>query len=226
MSEQTGQFRSAAFGGFHRQDVLDYLEQLTKEKQDLEARLTAETEGRAQAEAKLDQLQEEALAAREAQETMAAELEYLRGEVEARSAALSQAEEEVHVLRAQVETLRPGAESWEHIKEQAGAIEISAHERAQVTIQDAHTQAAEIQAEGVKWVLEIQSGCDRLQTDLNASIRAAEAQLEAAKSSFRQAERDMEGYQASLSRLLSGIESVREQESSDGDTAEIESTTE
>ena len=25
MSEQTGQFRSAAFGGFHRQDVLDYL---------------------------------------------------------------------------------------------------------------------------------------------------------------------------------------------------------
>ena len=28
MNENTGQFRSAAFGGFHRQDVLDYLERM------------------------------------------------------------------------------------------------------------------------------------------------------------------------------------------------------
>ena len=207
MSEQNGQFRSAAFGGFHRQDVLDYLEKLTQEKQELEAKLAEETKGRTQAESRLSQAESDAQAAREAQETMASELEYLRGEVEARSAALSQAEEEIKVLRAQVDTLRPGAESWEHIKEQAGSIEISAHERAQITIQDAHTQAAEIQAEGAKWVLGIQRDCDRLQTDLRASIRAAEAQLDAAKASFRQAERDMEGYQSSLSKLLSGLES-------------------
>ena len=33
MNENTGQFRSAAFGGFHRQDVLDYLERITRENQ-------------------------------------------------------------------------------------------------------------------------------------------------------------------------------------------------
>ena len=70
MSEQTGQFRSAAFGGFHRQDVLDYLEKLTKEKQELAVRLEKETEARTQAEAKLDQAEEAVRAAKEAQEAM------------------------------------------------------------------------------------------------------------------------------------------------------------
>ena len=30
MNENEGQFRSAAFGGFHRQDVLDYIETMTR----------------------------------------------------------------------------------------------------------------------------------------------------------------------------------------------------
>ena len=34
MSEKTGQFRGAAFGGFHRQDVLDYLEKLSIERKE------------------------------------------------------------------------------------------------------------------------------------------------------------------------------------------------
>ena len=210
MSEQTGQFRSAAFGGFHRQDVLDYVEGLTKEKQDLDARLAEEKEGRSKAESLLAQAEEEAASLREAQETMAGELEYLRKELEARSEALSRAEEEVKILRGQVEALRPGAESWEHIKERAGNIEISAHERAQITIQDAHTQAEEIQAEGVRLVKEIQAGCDRLQVDLQNSIRAAEDQLESARSAFRRAEQDMDGYQDALARLLEGAAAQEE----------------
>ena len=196
MSEQTGQFRSAAFGGFHRQDVLDYVEGLTKEKQNLDARLAEEKEGRSKAESLLAQAEEEAASLREAQETMAGELEYLRKELEARSEALSRAEEEVKILRGQVEALRPGAESWEHIKERAGNIEISAHERAQITIQDAHTQAEEIQAEGVRLVKEIQAG--------------SEDQLESARSAFRRAEQDMDGYQDALARLLEGAAAQEE----------------
>ena len=202
MSEQTGQFRSAAFGGFHRQDVLDYVEGLTKEKQNLDARLAEEKEGRSKAESLLAQAEEEAASLREAQETMAGELEYLRKELEARSEALSRAEEEVKILRGQVEALRPGAESWEHIKERAGNIAI--------TIQDAHTQAEEIQAEGVRLVKEIQAGCDRLQEDLQNSIRAAEDQLESARSAFRRAEQDMDGYQDALARLLEGAAAQEE----------------
>ena len=206
MSEQTGQFRSAAFGGFHRQDVLDYLEKLTTEKQELASQLEAETERRRQTEDRLSQTEEELRNIREAQEAVAGELDYLRSELEARSDSLSHAEEEIKVLRAQVDALRPGAESWEHIKEQAGRIEINAHERAQVTIRDAHARASDIQEDGKRWVEEIRSGCDKLSADLNAAIRSAEAQLDAARSAFRRAEEDMVGYQASLSQLLSAAE--------------------
>ena len=153
---------------------------------------------------------------------MSGELDYLRSELETRSAALAKAEEEVKILRGQVDALRPSAESWEHIKEQAGDIEMKAHERAQVTIQDARTHAAEIQAEGVRWLLDIQSGCDRLQGDLRASISAAEEQLDAARAAFRQAENDMDGYQDALASLLEGIdkaETASSYEGSDDDAA-------
>ena len=50
MQEKAGQFRSAAFGGFHRQDVLHYIEQLTREHQAncerLERELTAQPDSR------------------------------------------------------------------------------------------------------------------------------------------------------------------------------------
>lgn len=205
MSEQTGQFRSAAFGGFHRQDVLDYLERLAQEKQELTNRLTDESEARTQAEAGLAKAEQEAAAIREAQEAMSAELDYLRKELEVRSASLALAEEEIKVLRAQAEALRPGAESWEHLKEQAGSIELSAHERAQVTIQDAHAQAADIQAEGMRWVLEIQRECQRVQADLEVSLQSAEQQLDVARNSFQTARKEVTGYQEALDRLLAGI---------------------
>ena len=208
MSEQTGQFRSAAFGGFHRQDVLDYLEKLTKEKQELASRLEKETEARLQAETNLAQAEDTAKGAKEAQDAMSREMEYLRNELEARTASLSRAEDEIKVLRSQVETYRPGAEAWEHIKDQAGTIEVSAHERAQVTIQDARAQVSNIQAEGSKWVMDLRAESDRLQTVLKTCIRDAEKQLDAAKEAFRNAERSMTGYQSSLAGLVSEIERI------------------
>ena len=215
MNEQTGQFRSAAFGGFHRQDVLDYLEKLTKEKQELASRLEKETEARLQAETNLAQAEDTAKGAKEAQDAMSGEMEYLRNELEARTASLSRAEDEIKVLRSQVETYRPGAEAWEHIKDQAGTIEVSAHERAQVTIQDARAQVSNIQAEGSKWVMDLRAESERVQTTLKACIQDAEKQLDAAKEAFRNAERSMNGYHASLAGLVSEIERITPTEEAD-----------
>ena len=215
MNEQTGQFRSAAFGGFHRQDVLDYLEKLTKEKQEISAQLEKETEARIRAETSLAQAEDAARGAKEAQEALNGELEYLRNEREARTAALAKAEDEIKILQTQVETYRPGAEAWEHIKEQAGTIEVSAHERAQVTIQDAREQVSSIQAEGSKWVKDLQAESDRLQTALRTSIQDAEKQLDAAKEAFRNAERSMTVYQSSLAGLVSEIERITPSEESE-----------
>ena len=147
MNENTGQFRSAAFGGFHRQDVLDYLERITREnqtqKQALEQALAEEQAARAQAEARAQQAENkaaEAVADREAFEQTLAESRQAQEKI---TAALAEAEAQVAALREKVNDLEPGAESWRRIKDTAGDIEVSAHERAQRIIQSAQDQAAE-----------------------------------------------------------------------------------
>lgn len=141
MNENTGQFRSAAFGGFHRQDVLDYLERITREnqtqKQALEQALAEEQAARAQAEARAQQAENkaaEAVADREAFEQTLAESRQAQEKI---TAALAEAEAQVAALREKVNDLEPGAESWRRIKDTAGDIEVSAHERAQRIIQSA-----------------------------------------------------------------------------------------
>ena len=158
MNENTGQFRSAAFGGFHRQDVLDYLERITRE----------------------NQTQKQAL-----EQALAEE----------------QAEAQVAALREKVNDLEPGAESWRRIKDTAGDIEVSAHERAQRIIQSAQDQAAEIRAEGVRWILELQARCQRLKEDLHTSLFSAETELDSVRAAFSQAQEDVEGMQGALADL-------------------------
>ncbi|MFR2156627.1 MAG: hypothetical protein ACLS43_05645 [Evtepia gabavorous] len=120
MNENTGQFRSAAFGGFHRQDVLDYLERITREnqtqKQALEQALAEEQAARAQAEARAQQAENkaaEAVADREAFEQTLAESRQAQEKI---TAALAEAEAQVAALREKVNDLEPGAESWRRIR--------------------------------------------------------------------------------------------------------------
>ena len=109
MNENTGQFRSAAFGGFHRQDVLDYLERITREnqtqKQALEQALAEEQAARAQAEARAQQAENkaaEAVADREAFEQTLAESRQAQEKI---TAALAEAEAQVAALREKVNDL-------------------------------------------------------------------------------------------------------------------------
>ena len=197
MNENTGQFRSAAFGGFHRQDVLDYLERITREnqtqKQALEQALAEEQAARAQAEARAQQAENKAAEAVADRESRQAQ--------EKITAALAEAEAQVAALREKVNDLEPGAESWRRIKDTAGDIEVSAHERAQRIIQSAQDQAAEIRAEGVRWILELQARCQRLKEDLHTSLFSAETELDSVRAAFSQAQEDVEGMQGALADL-------------------------
>ena len=113
----------------------------------------------------------------------------------------SEAEAQVAALREKVNDLDPGAESWRRIKETAGDIEVSAHERAQRIIQSAQDQAAEIRAEGVRWILELQARCQRLKEDLHTSLFSAETELDSVRAAFSQAQEDVEGMQGALADL-------------------------
>ena len=217
MNENGGQFRSAAFGGFHRQDVLDYLEKITREHQDKTEELThaldQEKTARTSAEEENQTLRTQLDEAVSARDALDEELTQVKQRLEEATASLTQAEERATELTQRVGILEPGAQSWQRLKDTAGDIEVSAHERAQITVQTARVQAAQLRAEGVRWVREIQDRCDRLQRDLRTAIIAAQQELDGVQASFDQAQEDMEGYQTALSNLVaSARESAQEEE--------------
>ena len=217
MNENAGQFRSAAIGGFHRQDVLDYLERITRENQEekdailaektsMESALDEEKAARARAENRLLLMEQRAEDASAGRKDLEEEIVRLKDQLAEKEEVLAQATAEAESLRKTIGELEPRAESWQRIKNTAGDIEVAAHERAQITIQEAQVKAAEIRAEAVRWVLDIQHRCDKLQQDLRSSVLAAEKELDSVRASFSLAETDMEGFQSALSELVASIE--------------------
>lgn len=221
MNENAGQFRSAAFGGFHRQDVLDYIAELDQEHQTqlnkLKAQLKEKEEetgvlrirqedalaDKARAEQELQTLKEEMAALREELERAQTEGARLKEELSGRDAQMEQTREEVKTLRDRMNELEPHAAAWSHLRDTAGNIEVAAHERAQVVIQEAKAQAAELQAASLRSVLDIQERCDSVQRELNNAIVAAETELDTARRAFARSLNDVSAIQENLSALVS-----------------------
>ncbi len=206
MQEKAGQFRSTPFGGFHRQDVLDYIEQLTQEHQETRQRLERQRDeaqaALAQAEDALGQAQRQQAAEATAQTTLEERLAQTQAELENTAAALAQVREEKAALEEKLRALEPEAASWQRLRDTAGDIEVAAHERAQVTLQAARDQAAEIRAQGTRWAQDLQARCLGLQEDLHAAVTNAERELDGARAAFSQAEDHMAQVREALEGLI------------------------
>lgn len=206
MQEKAGQFRSTPFGGFHRQDVLDYIEQLTQEHQETRQRLELQRDeaqaALAQAEDALGQAQRQQAAEATAQTTLEERLAQTQAELENTAAALAQVQEEKAALEEKLRALEPEAASWQRLRDTAGDIEVAAHERAQVTLQAARDQAAEIRAQGTRWAQDLQARCLGLQEDLHAAVTNAERELDGARAAFSQAEDHMAQVREALEGLI------------------------
>ena len=115
-------FKSVAFGGFDKQDVIHYIEQTAKEAAAVQERLQKENED----------LQTEADSLR----TQVRELQTrLETETALREQAQSELEQEAFKpeaerLAAELERLRPEAEAYAQFRDRVGDIECDAHKRA------------------------------------------------------------------------------------------------
>lgn len=131
MSDNALHLRTAAFGGFNRQDVVDYIE----------------TTSQAHA-AKLNGLRKELTSAQETANALSGEkaradaLSERCEELTARVDALEPLEAEVEELRRQVELYRPQAETYAEIKDTLANIELDARARAAQIIKEAEDTAA------------------------------------------------------------------------------------
>ena len=146
-------FRSAAFGGFNRQDVLDYLEKTAAEnarkKQELQQRLEeAEEDRRKLASQESDQEERVTILNRDREslsqqlEQVKAVLEASREREEAQSRELEELRRERDSLRRRVAELEPGAAAYTAVKERAAGVELEAHCRAQNVLNEADGSCA------------------------------------------------------------------------------------
>ena len=186
--------------------MLDYIEQLTQEHQETRQRLERQRDeaqaALVQAEDALGQAQRQQAAEATAQTTLEERLAQTQAELENTAAALAQVREEKAALEEKLRALEPEAASWQRLRDTAGDIEVAAHERAQVTLQAARDQAAEIRAQGTRWAQDLQARCLGLQEDLHAAVTNAERELDGARAAFSQAEDHMAQVREALEGLI------------------------
>lgn len=186
-------FRSSAFGGFNRQDVLNYLENTTKEaaqqQQDLQQQLEQANEAAARQQTALDEsrsqvehLTYENGDLKAHMERASADLAELRDENTRLTTQLAAANEELTALRARVAELEPDALAYRAVKERTAGVELEAHGRAQRIVSEAEEQARQIRQQAGKWLLRVETEYRELCMQTETTIAHAADQLNKAGS--------------------------------------------
>lgn len=129
--------KSVTFGGFDKQDVINYIEKLSQESASAQTQLQKEAEElRDRLSAASEQLEDalsELESLREAKERLREENKRLQTSLSQESSArqaLSLEAERLRPLEAEVERLAPDAQAYAQFRERIGAIECEARKRA------------------------------------------------------------------------------------------------
>ncbi len=195
-------FRSA-LGGFHRRDVLQYIEKMSADHRrqlgELKKELERSENERMALEDTLAGLESEkgSVAAEEARvraslEASTAALTGLRGELSETETALAAAREELERCRREVSELAPMAKNYEELKDRVATVELDAHRKAQATVDEANAQAEAVRAETRQWlaaVLEQYGGIRSAVEGLIGSARAIGAMEEQLQRTDHEADR-------------------------------------
>ena len=189
MSDTELQFRTATFGGFQKQDVLNYIETSGQEHREKLAELTRQAEEtRRENETlrrELDQARQKDQTDGEAARRLEGELAQARKEAEDLRARLTAAEGELSALRADLADARgklaraePEAQAYQAVKDRTAGIELDAHCRAQAVQAEAEARAERLREETGQWLEKVRSGYGKLRADMDAAAARARGELE------------------------------------------------
>ena len=185
------QFRNAVFGGFNRQDVLDYLETLAREnaqkRQELEQSI-----GRAEGE------RDELCAQKQALEQTARQTQQ----------ALEESRREAEALREQVARLEPDAAAYAAVKDRSAGVELEAHRRAQGVLDQANSQARHLRQQMEQWMTRVGREYDALRTEVEATISHAADQLDKAGKCLEQVSALLSDQDVALEELSRAYDST------------------
>lgn len=212
MNENNMRFRTAVFGGFQKQDVLNYLEQSTREYED---KLKALQRKLSEAQRARDGAGETLAAGEERQGKLEEENRRLSTDLGDKETALAEAQAQVTALTAQVtelsaqlQRLAPAAEAYEGLKDRTAGIELEAHARAKEIEADAQARAQKVKSEMVAWMDRLQGAYIRLRSDLNATIGHAGDELKRVDASLTRIAGEFGSQDAALEELRKSVDSL------------------
>lgn len=183
------QFRNAAFGGFNKQDVLDYLELIAREHREQLQQLQDELaqtqqrcsdllENESQCSAQVKKLGQETQHLQQAQAKIQVELEQAQRDNAALHTQLSEKDAVCSQLEKQVAQLRPDAEAYAAVKERSAGVELDAHRRAQGILDQAHAEAQQVQAQVQQWLSRVEREYSSLRTQVDATLSHTAGELD------------------------------------------------
>ncbi len=212
MNEADTRFRSAAFGGFHRQDVLTYLTHNEKEHDKTVSELREQLE-KWKREAEEARVHVQSLEQKLEEETrrsaaLSGELEQVRSDREEKLEILRQREAELARFRTDLSDIEPKALAYERIKERAASIELDAHERAQLTTDEAKKEASHMRQETAAWLREVQEKYEQLRRGLGEAMMRSTAEIEQICRMFDRMSKEFDSYEVLVRELLGKAERV------------------
>lgn len=213
MGEGSNPFRGTTFGGFNRQDVLNYLSAAETEHEkivlDLRTELDEYRRGRTEDQSRLEELEAKLSTETKRCMTLQEDLSKLELERQKTSDALKQAEQEMKLLRASIAELEPKALAYGRIRDRAAAIELDAHERAQVTLDQAKEEAMQIQENCAAWIRDVQAGYERLRNELNETFTKSTVELELICKTFDRITQEFDGHEDIMQSIRSKVEEMK-----------------
>jgi len=205
------QFRTAGFGGFHKQDVIGYIESSVRKQEEKTAALTAQ----------LEQLREELRGKEQALAEAEAHIQSLEEQMQERDARLEQAcqaetkvsalEEELARLHAQVEQLTPPANAYEQLKERTAGVELEAHRRAGTIELDAQEKARKTKQETAQWAAKVQAQYRALRAELDGLLSNVSGDLTRVQEKLQALSGVMSAEDANIKNILCAYHEPSEQ---------------
>lgn len=207
------QFRTAAFGGFQKQDVLDYIETVSREHA---ARLESLEKERDEARRSGEELQARLSEAEGARSDLSGQvgtltdrlaeaeraLEEIRAEIARQQDLRAEAELRAEELEQRLKRAEPAAAAYESVKDRTAGIELEAHHRAMEVEAAARAQVKATKVELEQWIHKVRAGYDRLRTDVDATISHASGELERVRGSLEGLSGEFDARDADLESLL------------------------
>lgn len=209
-------FRSAAIGGFNKQDVLSFLEEQSKQSAQAQQRLQEQLEEanrqlealggeKAELQSRLEETRRELEALREEQGRLSVQLSRTDQELSASRAQEERTAQELEEtrrardeLQAKLDTALPDAQAYVQIKERTAGVELDAHRRAQAIQDRAEDDAQRVRRKLEQWLQRMEREYDQMRGEVEITVSHAASELDRVRAGLNRITRLVEEQEDAL----------------------------